>query len=344
MLAGWRNARVRQVTKSGRPRHDSVRRGGALGCAAAALLALASRAAHAAPAPDYPRDLIEGTSACPEPRAVWGALGALVVIDAVEQRLRAMTGQARAVEVTDLGAAFRVRAGDRAREYEDPERDCGNRAKLAALFVALAADSADDPTTAQPPPPPPAPPPPVAAAVVVQPGPAPLRSHVLHLEVGADARVGVGASTVAPGGLAQLAWGRGRLSIAGGVRGSAPAQATIGGVALRQWRLGAQIAARVALVHDRAVMPFLELGAAAGVLSERAVDLATSRAGLSAKLGLVAGGGVSFLRRNWGSPFVLVEAELDPVPPTVSALPVGDLGRTPRVWLGAAAGVSVGLF
>jgi hypothetical protein len=132
--------------------------------------------------------------------------------------------------------------------------------------------------------------------------------------------------------------------VTAGARGSAPAQATIGDVRVRQWRVAAQLAARVRLLYDRPVFPFLELGAVAALLSERASDLATARAGTAGELGIVAGGGVSFLRRSWGSSFVLVEAELDPSPPAVSALPAGDAGRTPRVWIGAAAGVSVGLF
>jgi len=266
------------------------------------------------------------------------------VVDRVERRLRALAGGARPVEVTDLGAAFRVRAGDRTREYQDDARDCENRAKLAALFVALAADSASDPPPARPTETPPAPPPPVAATVVERPAAPTSRRHALQLEVGADARVAVGASSVAPGALAQLAWERGRLSVAVGARGSAPAQATIGDLRVRQWRAAAQLAARVRLLDDRPVSPFLELGAVAALLSERGSDLATARAGMAGELGIVAGAGVGFLKRGWGSAFVLVEAELDPAPPHVSALPGDDGGRTPRLWVGAAAGVSVGLF
>jgi hypothetical protein len=132
--------------------------------------------------------------------------------------------------------------------------------------------------------------------------------------------------------------------VAAGARGSAPAQATIGGVRARQWRVAAQLAARVALLHDRPVLPFLEIGAVAALLAERGSDLAMVRTGMAGELGIVGGAGVSFLRRSWGSTFVLVEAELDPAPPHISALPAGDVGRTPRVWVGAAAGLSVGLF
>lgn len=313
------------------------------GAAGAAVLALVSRAGQAAPEPDYPHDLVEGASACPEPRAVWGALGGLVEIDRVENRLRTLAGEPRAIEVTDLGAAFRVRVGDRSREYEDDARDCGNRAKLAALFVALAADSAEVPPAVPPIQPPPPPPPPVVATVSAPPPPTAPRRRVLHLEVGADARVGIGASTAAPGALAQLAWERRRLVVTAGARGSAPAQATIGDVRLRQWRAAAQLTARVHLLYDRPVLPFLEFGAVATLLSERASDLATARAGMAGALGVVVGGGASFLRRRWGSSFVLLEAELYPAPPTISVLPGGDVGRTPRIWVGAAAGVSVEL-
>ena len=233
------------------------------------------------------------------------------------------------------------------REYEDDARDCGHRAKLAALFVALAVDSADEPTAAKLTQTPPAPPPPVAATVSEQPAaptPRTPRRHALHLEVGADARVALGASSVAPGALAQLAWGRGRLSVAAGARGSAPAQATIGDVRVRQWRVAAQLAARVRPLRDWPVLPFLELGAVAALVSARGTDLAIARTGMAGELGIVAGGGVSFLRRGWGSTFVLIEAEFDPAPPHIWALPAGDVGRTSRVWVGVAAGMAVGLF
>lgn len=336
---------MRCVTKPWRPPTAGGRRAASRGCAAGAvLLVLAARSGHAAVAPDAPAGLVDGTSACPEPQAVWAALSALVVIDRVERRLHAPAGGGRPIEVTDLGAAFRVRAGDRTREYEDQARDCENRAKLAAVFVALAADSAGDATVTNPAQTPPAPPPPVAAAIGEQPpAPAP-RAHALQLEVGADARLGVGQRAAAPGALAQLAWDRGRLSLAAGVRGSAPVQASIGDVRVRQWRVAAQLAARVRLLRDRPVSPFLELGAVAALLSEQGADLTVARAGTAGELGIVAGAGVSFLRRRWGSTFVLVETELDPAPPTISALPAGDLGRAPHVWVGAAAGVSVGLF
>ena len=338
------NAPMRSVTESWHRPRAGLTRAATLRCVAgAALLALVARPGQAGAEPAHPPVIIDGASSCPEPRAVADALGALVEVDRVEHRLRALAGGAPPVELTDLGVAFRVRAGDQSREYQDEARDCGNRAKLAALFVVLAADSANEPPVAKAPPTVAAPPP--AAATVSQPPAAPApRPHVLHLEVAADGRLAVGASSVAPGALAQLVWGRGYLSLAAGGRGSAPAQATIGGVGVRQWRVAAQVAARLRLLQSGPVIPFVELGAIAALLSERGTDQATVRTGRAGELGIVAGAGVSFLRRAWGAPFVLVEAELDPAPPHLTVLPAGDVGRTPRLWAGAALGVSVGLF
>jgi len=312
---------------------------------AAAVMALTSAGKRAAAAEaDDPRDIVEGTSACPEPRAVWSALRALAVSDTVERRLRGSPAGVPPVEVADLGAAFRVRAGDRAREYHDDSRDCDHRAKVAALFVALTADSVEEPahvTASEETAPPPAP---VPAVAHREPAPAAPPARVAHLEVGADARFGVSASTTAPGALARICWGRGRFALAAGARGSAPADATIAGVRVRQWRLAAHLAVRARFLEGRAVTPFLELGAVAALLSESARDLAVGRAGTAGELGFVAGGGAGFLRRSWGSAFVLVEAEVDPDPPALSVLPTGSVGRTPYVWLGAAAGLSLGLF
>src|SRR6516165_8646049 len=83
---------------------------------------LVARVRTAAAQRPEPADLIEGASACPEPSAVWSELSALVVIDDLAPRLRRLAGGvggAHPVDIADLGAAFRVRAGDRTREYHD---------------------------------------------------------------------------------------------------------------------------------------------------------------------------------------------------------------------------------
>jgi hypothetical protein len=308
----------------------------------AVLFVLSARARAEGPQREDPPNLVEGSGTCPEPRAVWSELSALVGIADLAPRIQRLSGTAHPVEITDLGASFRVRAGDRTREYHDVARDCANRAKVAALFVALAVDSIDEaPAKPTPPPPPPSPPPVVRQEAPPVAGPPP---HAASLELGADGRAGIGAATVAPGAVARLAWGRGSLAYAAGVRGSVPADASRGGVRLRQWRLAADFAVRARFLEARRVAPFLELGAVVALLHEEAPDLAVGRAQTAGELGILAGAGIAFWRRTWGSPFLVVEAEIIPDPPTVFALPAGTLGRTPPVWLGLAGGIALGLF
>lgn len=290
--------------------------------------------------PDQPPDAVEGISVCPDPRTVWLALSALIGPEKLEDRLRTLpdTGGPR-VTVADLGTAFRVHAGGQSREYRDESRDCANRARLAALFVALTIDSVEQTAVAKVGPSLPVPP--IVRAPVNGPVDSPPRQRSVHLEMGVDGQVGV-PSTAAPGGLLRVTWGTGRLVMLGGLRATLPMDATMAGVRVRQWRAAVDVAARVRWSEDRPVSPFAELGLVTARLFARAPDLATSDERTGTELGILAGAGMSFRRRTWGAPFLLLEAEIDPDPPTFSALPIGSLGRTPYVWLSATAGLSLG--
>jgi hypothetical protein len=86
-----------------------------------------------------------------------------------------------------------------------------------------------------------------------------------------------------------------------------------------------------------------ELGLVLAVLSERALDLATSKSRTGMELGGRASLGARLARPAGFTPFVSLQAELFPDPPSVSALPQGVAGQTPRVWIGVCAGVSWGI-
>ncbi len=58
------------------------------------------------------------------------------------------------------------------------------------------------------------------------------------------------------------------------------------------------------------------------------------------EVGLRAGAGVHATRGRF-APFVAVAAELVPLPPSVFALPAGNVGHTPLFWIGATAGASL---
>src|SRR4051794_17170225 len=71
---------------------------------------------------------------CPRADAVWAEL------QAAPSRAggTAPAGPPPALEVIDLGRAFRVAINGHAREYRDDARDCARRARMAAVFAAVA--------------------------------------------------------------------------------------------------------------------------------------------------------------------------------------------------------------
>jgi hypothetical protein len=282
--------------------------------------------------------MIGGPSLCPLPDAVWAELGTLVPRDRLNARLRAVAGTAGpvvrpVVQIIDLGVPYRVIAAGRVREYRDETRDCAYRARIAAVFVALAIDPAEI-SMEQPPPSPPVPPP--AAALDQRPRAA------AHLDLGVAGELGVASGNVATqaGAALRLAVGRGRIALVVGAMALAPIDVTLGGVRLRQWRLPVDVGVRAQLEGKR-LQPYGELGVGAAWLSERALDLANPQGGTSIELGGRAAVGARLATRGRFAPFVALDAELVPSPPAVFALPQGVLGHTPWLWLGATVGASL---
>jgi hypothetical protein len=337
---------------------------GGAGLTAAALLALASglgspvRAASsdnptlptlptlpvpptapAGPAPLEGSSVIGGPSSCPRPDAVWSELVTLVPPERLEARLRTATrGKTPLVEIVDLGVPYRILAAGQVREYRDDSRDCAYRARIAAVFVALAIDPAQ---LAMPP----APAPQAAARPTPQTAPLPvdaLPSPRARLDLGATIVGGLGPEDRVGQVGAELRWsaGRRRLGPEAGVTVLLPVDNTVGGVRLRQWRLPIDAGLRARIAGPR-FERYGELGVSAALLSERALDLATSRSQTGLELGLRLAVGVHASHTRFG-PFAALSGELVPAPPAVFALPQGTVGHTPIFWIGATAGASLG--
>jgi hypothetical protein len=278
--------------------------------------------------------IIGGPSACPRPDAVWNELVTLVPPERLEARLRTVPrGNAPLVEISDLGVPYRIVAAGQVREYRDESRDCASRARIAAVFVALAIDPAT---------PPPAP----APAAVAQPAPPPAVEQPpprARLDLGATVVGGVGPDDRLAQVGAELRWSAGHRWIGPqiGVAALLPVDHTVGGVRLRQWRLPIDAGVRARSAGPR-FERYGEVGLSAALLSERALDLATSRSQTGVEIGLRLAVGVHASRGRW-TPFAALSGELVPVPPAIFALPGGTVGHTPTFWLGATAGVSLGL-
>ncbi len=278
--------------------------------------------------------IIRGPSTCPLPDAVWAELGTLLPRDRLNARLRAVAGNAGpVVQIVDLGVPYRVIAAGRVREYRDATRDCAYRARIAAVFVALAIDPAEI-STEQPAPPPSPPAPPPAAAVP---------RAVARFDLGAEGQLGVGSGnrTADAGGSLRLAIGRRRFAFVAGTVALAPVATYLGGVRLRQWRLPVDVGVRAQLAGKR-LEPYGELSLDAAFLSERAPDLASPKSGTSVELGVRACVGARLATHGHFAPFAALGAELLPNPPAVFALPQGVVGHTPLLWIGATVGASLG--
>jgi hypothetical protein len=294
---------------------------------------IATGRADAATDPDL-ESLIAGSSTCPRPDLVLAELATLLPPDRLGPRLHAVAA-APAVELVDLGAPFQVVVAGHVREYRDDARDCTQRARVAAVFVAMTIDPAA--IAAAPPAPPPAP-----VATIAAPPSLPPPPPAGRLDVAAALDAGVGtADRVAHGGLAlRLTVGRERLAFAAGALALWPVDTSIGGVRLRQWRLPIDAGVRLQRGGQR-FAPYAELGLLAAVLSETAFQLETSSGRTTIELGARGALGVRMGASRF-APFAALHAELIPSPPEIYALPAGVAGHTPWFWIGASAGASLG--
>ena len=265
----------------------------------------------------------------------------LVPPERLQARLRAVTrDKIPLVEIVDLGVPYRILAAGQIREYRDESRDCAYRARIAAVFVALAIDPAQLP--AQLPVQPAVPPPTPTPVVQAVPPPADVRPPTrARLDLGATAVGGLGPEDRVGQVGAELRWsgGRRRLGPEIGVTALLPVDNTVGGVRLRQWRLPIDAGVRARIWGPR-FEPYGELGLSAALLSERALDLAASRSQTGIELGLRLAVGVHASRGRL-TPFAALSGELVPAPPAIFALPAGTVGHTPIFWIGATAGASL---
>jgi hypothetical protein len=288
---------------------------------------------------------IGGNSLCPTADATWQDLLTLVPREHLDARLAVAGEGAMPIQIEDLGGKFRISVLHRVREYREEARDCAHRARMASIFAALIIDPAAllEAAPCEHPPCSTSIPAPVISAPV-QKLPARARPPVFRLELAPILIMGIGSAEHAWhwGGGLRMALGRGALVPILGAAVAAPADATVGGVRLRQWRLPVDLGIRVAWSGSRADL-YGEIGVALGVLSERALDLVVSKSRTALEWGGRVGLGARLKAERGVTPFVAVQAELVPDPPSVFALPRGDVGRTAEVWIGASVGASWGI-
>jgi len=297
------------------------------------VLGLASQAPDAG----APVSGLEVVGGCPARDAVIEALLPVVGKDAP----LSSHGPTR---VMDMGDRFDVTAAGQAARYVDTARDCGARARVAAVFIALALTPPSIGLVAPAPSRDPQPPPPsgVEQRLDVPPTdtPSPLWAR---LTVAARLDTGAASDLTAGGEIAGLV-GRGRLGIAISAALLAPTRQTLQSVSVRQQRF--PFTAGVVLRHR--VSPSFELSGKAALalvlLTLRGENVSpgdtSTRLDPGANLSIELSGPP--LRRGL-VPFVGVHAELFPRGYVLDVVPVGEVGVTNRFWWGAAAGLSFDL-
>lgn len=226
------------------------------------------------------------------------------------------------LQVSDLGASYRIELDGRERTIEDPERRCPERARTTAVFVFL---------TLEPP-------------AMSAPEPSAKKPLAVQLQVG-------GLFQAAPRGGPNnsLFIGGGELRVAIGARHFA-AVAAAGGTSPAEMRFASTPPGKVRLIQipfDVGVRAFVERGRffgaidlslamAASIYDALGVAAAVQRTrlDLGARLGVLAA-------RQWGrlGGFLGIHAVVYPRPYDLFVAPQGQLGSSPAFWIGATGGI-----
>jgi hypothetical protein len=269
------------------------------------------------------------TGDCPGADAVAAALRSALGSDA-------KVGASDTLRVSDLGDRFSVAAAGQVRQYADPARDCDERARAAAVFIALALN----PPLA-PPGPSPAPPPGATLQAAAAPPSPPVSARWFDLGVAARADGGPGQAVGAAfGAEIHAAAGWRWIGVAATAGVLAPGDGTYASVTVRQQRFPLSLA----LTARRDLSQRLAIAGAVGAALVPLTLRATALEGGPSQTRLDAGIRLAFELRFRATqrlaPFVDLHAEIFPRAYELQVGPVGTIGSTGRFWMGAAAGVS----
>ena len=285
------------------------------------LVIAASSAAHA----HHAVTLVGAPQACPSHEAFGDALRA--IFPDVEILT---TGDGLRVELMDSGARYRVVAGTVAREFVDPARRCEERARNAAVFVALVLE-----------------PPNVERVEHVEQVEPPIEAAAfprVAFDVG-------GLFDSAPRSENTLAVGGGRVELAvgsaalAGVIGVDLVSATtmdLGTVRARLTRVPFSIGGRATWHRGSSAMSF-DAAAVAAIQITMGLDTTSSSEQTRLELGLRAAATYTVQAWQHVAPFISIDAELVPSPYDLVWSGMGIVGTTPRAWLGAVIGCEFAL-
>jgi hypothetical protein len=256
---------------------------------------------------------------CPNPAQVKAAL------DYILKGASAMASasDAAVLSVADLGPAYRVSLADQTREQPDPKRDCDERARVAAVFAAITMEPPEIAARARP----------------ALPSPAPRR---IELRAVGLAEYGGGALALGGelrSGLVGARWG---LELGAGFLPGIDFD--FGGYPARMTRFPLDLGV-VMTLRKGPVAAGLSAGPAVAVFNLRGegTGLPVHESGTRVDVGFRSAVFIALFPAARVSPVLDVRLSLWPSPYHVIVEPLGRVGTTPTVWVGATLGFAVTL-
>lgn len=262
----------------------------------------------------------QSAETCPVPQMVWSALVSALTVEQLAS-LEAQPGTFGSV--VDSGASFAVTMGRKKRVFQEPARACDERARMAAVFMALAILEGSTLPPAGP------------AAPIVSPSFANTLSFGITAMGAFDWGAHVGFSARAE---RKVAW----WGFAGGISGVWPSSARRGDLSFNEGRLAADVALRFvgSLQGTRLA---LDVGP---IVSAWRIEGEAPFLGRGSQVALTSGARLAVTGR-WElgrfSPFFTLGAEGYPRPVSVTFTPGGQLDA-PTIWLFTAVGFSIEAF
>ena len=270
---------------------------------------------------------VDSSGDCPAGADVDAALAQLLSAKSDRSSLATVT-------VRDLGTAWSVHVAGRSATYSDPDRNCPERTKIAAVFAALVIEPPD----------------------IENPNPAPAirqsagstqprlsRGH--RLDLAPEFLVAPGSGGRSPamawgGSLRWLASGE-RFGVTAGLEAGYPTVAKVQPYELSLGRVSLDVSANLSWRWGAAEMG-IEIGPYGALLLAQGRGLDPS----ASSTHIDAGGRLGFRAQTMGrrlSPFLALQTELSARHFDLVVDPIGNVGTAPRIWLGALAGVSIHL-
>lgn len=262
------------------------------------------------------RGALADQDGCPRLEDVVAGLGQVLTTGQAEEA-------AAEILIRDQGASWSIEVRGRSSSYSDPGRHCAERARVAAVFAALALEPLE---TEEP---------------VVAPTEPPAPARRLSLEAGAQlvlATLAQGRNTpLGGGGQVRIVRSGEHLGVSLGIEAAAFSKLNLGWYGASITRAACDLSGRVSWALGSLIL--------AGELGPYLALLRVRGTGLDATSGVNRvdmGGRVGLLVRldSRLAPFLALQAELGARRFDLTVAPSGNIGSAPRLWLGLVVGAS----